>query len=171
MIGYIITYLCLANIVKWKKQGDSSVWLHIPIELSHLISKAASLGFIFHHARHCHSVLTLWLDSNRPSKIPLYGTHQVGVAGEVVQVMQLYVHLLYNAHDGIQVLCIEKKQMRFSCYKTNTITRLIKFNTKYININYSSFKVEQTTTFLLIQAMFSFYVSSIPIVTHLQSFL
>ena len=72
----------VANITEWKKQGNSSVWLHVPIELSHLICKAASLGFTFHHAKQCHSVLNLWLDSSRPSRIPLYGTHQVGVAGE-----------------------------------------------------------------------------------------
>ena len=74
--------LFIANITEWKKQGNSSVWLHIPIELSHLICKAASLGFTFHHAKQSHSVLNLWLDSSRPSKIPLYGTHQVGVAGK-----------------------------------------------------------------------------------------
>lgn len=79
----LLCYLPEANIIEWKKEGNSSVWLHIPIELSHLISKAASLGFIFHHARQRHSVLNLWLDSSRPSKIPPYGTHQVGVAGEM----------------------------------------------------------------------------------------
>lgn len=77
----------IAHIVEWKKQGNSSVWLHVPIELSHLISKAASLGFIFHHAKQCHSVLNLWLDDDQPSKIPLYGTHQVGVAGTVIQLL------------------------------------------------------------------------------------
>ena len=79
----VITGVCdIAHIAEWKKQGNSSVWLHVPIKLSHLISKAAALGFIFHHAKQHQSVLNLWLDSSRPSKIPLYGTHQVGVAGE-----------------------------------------------------------------------------------------
>jgi len=84
--GYIIhmhmLHTYIVHIAEWKKQGNSSVWLHVPIELSHLISKAAILGFIFHHAKQHQSVLNLWLDSNRPSKIPLYGTHQVGVAGK-----------------------------------------------------------------------------------------
>ena len=87
---YTFSYSCvdycvlfIASIADWKRQRNSSAWLHIPIELSHLISKAASLGFTFHHAKQYYSVLNLWLDSSKPSKIPLYGTHQVGVAGEV----------------------------------------------------------------------------------------
>ncbi|XP_044158141.1 nucleoside diphosphate-linked moiety X motif 6 isoform X2 [Bufo gargarizans] len=57
--------------------------MHIPIKLSWLITCAASEGFTFHHAESDTSTLTLWLKDG-PSKLPGYATHQVGVAGAVL---------------------------------------------------------------------------------------
>ncbi|XP_073497508.1 nucleoside diphosphate-linked moiety X motif 6 isoform X2 [Phyllobates terribilis] len=57
--------------------------MHVPITLSALIAYAASEGFTFHHAKKDTSTLTLWLKDG-PNKLPEYATHQVGVAGAVL---------------------------------------------------------------------------------------
>ncbi|XP_063776367.1 nucleoside diphosphate-linked moiety X motif 6 isoform X2 [Pseudophryne corroboree] len=51
--------------------------------LSGLIAYAALEGFRFHHAEQNTSTLTLWLKDG-PSRLPGYATHQVGVAGAVL---------------------------------------------------------------------------------------
>ncbi|XP_028657866.2 nucleoside diphosphate-linked moiety X motif 6 [Erpetoichthys calabaricus] len=70
------------SVTQWKSDGRVAVWLHIPIFQSRFIASAASLGFTFHHAQKDHSVLTIWL-KEEPSRLPVYATHQVGVAGTV----------------------------------------------------------------------------------------
>ncbi|XP_053559601.1 nucleoside diphosphate-linked moiety X motif 6 isoform X2 [Bombina bombina] len=50
---------------------------------SKLITKAAAQGFVFHHAENDTSTLTLWLKEG-PNNLPGYATHQVGVAGAVL---------------------------------------------------------------------------------------
>ncbi|XP_053317385.1 nucleoside diphosphate-linked moiety X motif 6 [Spea bombifrons] len=71
------------SIKAWREDGRIAVWLHVPIILSRLITSAASEGFTFHHAERDTSTLTLWLKDG-PSKLPGYATHQVGVAGAVL---------------------------------------------------------------------------------------
>lgn len=90
--AYVSTLLYAGHIKEWKEKKIPSVWLHVPITLSHLITGMSSLGFVFHHARQRQAVLNLWLDSNKPSKIPLYGTHQVGVAGKYNKLSSAMVH-------------------------------------------------------------------------------
>ncbi|NWI62186.1 NUDT6 protein, partial [Todus mexicanus] len=76
--------LSLAGAVsRWREQGHVAVWLHVPILQSGLAAAAASQGFTFHHAERGSSTLTLWL-AEGPSKLPGYATHQVGVAGAVL---------------------------------------------------------------------------------------
>ncbi|XP_068136228.1 nucleoside diphosphate-linked moiety X motif 6 [Hyperolius riggenbachi] len=70
-------------IQKWRKEGRIAVWMHVPITMSGLISFAASEGFTFHHAKNDTSTLTLWLKDG-PSRLPAYATHQIGVAGAVL---------------------------------------------------------------------------------------
>ncbi|XP_075056246.1 nucleoside diphosphate-linked moiety X motif 6 isoform X2 [Mixophyes fleayi] len=77
------TYRQRDAIRRWKEEGRIAVWLHIPITLSGLIAYAASEGFTFHHAVHNTSTLTLWL-KDEPNRLPGYATHQVGVAGAVL---------------------------------------------------------------------------------------
>ncbi|XP_077135200.1 nucleoside diphosphate-linked moiety X motif 6 isoform X1 [Ranitomeya variabilis] len=67
----------------WREEGRIAVWMHVPITLSGLIASAAAEGFTFHHAQNDTSTLTLWLRDG-PSKLPEYATHQVGVAGAVL---------------------------------------------------------------------------------------
>ncbi|KAG8454105.1 hypothetical protein GDO86_000662 [Hymenochirus boettgeri] len=50
---------------------------------SKIIATAAAEGFTFHHAEQDESTLSLWLKDG-PSNLPGYATHQVGVAGAVL---------------------------------------------------------------------------------------
>ncbi|XP_067898702.1 nucleoside diphosphate-linked moiety X motif 6 isoform X1 [Heterodontus francisci] len=67
----------------WKAEGKVAVWLHVPILQSRFIAAAAALGFTFHHAEKDHSTMALWLAKGE-SRLPAYATHQVGVAGAVL---------------------------------------------------------------------------------------
>ncbi|XP_038648319.1 nucleoside diphosphate-linked moiety X motif 6 isoform X2 [Scyliorhinus canicula] len=67
----------------WKAEGMVAIWLHVPILQSRFIAAAAAQGFTFHHAEKDHSTLALWLTKGE-SKLPAYATHQVGVAGAVL---------------------------------------------------------------------------------------
>jgi len=58
--------------------------LRLPIELAGLASVAAEHGFEYHHAEGQHCVLKCWLPKDREDKVPPYATHQVGVAGFVL---------------------------------------------------------------------------------------
>ncbi|XP_061850277.1 nucleoside diphosphate-linked moiety X motif 6 isoform X3 [Colius striatus] len=70
-------------VAQWREEGRIAVWLHVPIFQSSFVSVAASQGFAFHHAEQGSSTLTLWLGEG-PSRLPEYATHQVGVAGAVL---------------------------------------------------------------------------------------
>ncbi|KAF0039980.1 hypothetical protein F2P81_008215 [Scophthalmus maximus] len=67
-------------LVRWRAEGKVAVWLRVPIALSRCAAAAATHGFAFHHARHDHAVLALWLGEGE-SRLPGFATHQVGVAG------------------------------------------------------------------------------------------
>ncbi|AWP11679.1 putative nucleoside diphosphate-linked moiety X motif 6 [Scophthalmus maximus] len=70
-------------LVRWRAEGKVAVWLRVPIALSRCAAAAATHGFAFHHARRDHAVLALWLGEGE-SRLPGFATHQVGVAGAVV---------------------------------------------------------------------------------------
>ncbi|XP_071411652.1 nucleoside diphosphate-linked moiety X motif 6 [Pithys albifrons albifrons] len=71
------------SVAQWRQEGRIAVWLRVPILQSGLVAAAASQGFAFHHAEHGSSTLTLWLGEG-PSRLPGFATHQVGVAGAVL---------------------------------------------------------------------------------------
>ncbi|XP_062992330.1 nucleoside diphosphate-linked moiety X motif 6 isoform X1 [Elgaria multicarinata webbii] len=73
------------SIKQWRAEGHIAVWLHVPILQSRFIAAAAEEGFAFHHAESDSATLTLWLAEGR-SRLPGYATHQVGVAGAVLDV-------------------------------------------------------------------------------------
>lgn len=75
--GTVVT----ADVSHWRSEGRSAVWLHIPISLSSLIPIAREQGFVLHHGKGEEVVMTLWLLDHKPSKLPHYATHQVGVCG------------------------------------------------------------------------------------------
>ncbi|KAJ3588251.1 hypothetical protein NHX12_011845 [Muraenolepis orangiensis] len=71
------------RVCGWRGEGRVAVWLHLPISLSRWAAEAAWLGFTFHHARGDRAVLALWLGPGA-SRLPGYATHQIGVAGAVL---------------------------------------------------------------------------------------
>ncbi|NXE36325.1 NUDT6 protein, partial [Ptilorrhoa leucosticta] len=71
------------SVSQWRDEGRVAVWLHVPIFQSSLVAVAASQGFAFHHAEQGSSTLTLWLGEG-PSRLPGFATHQLGVAGAVL---------------------------------------------------------------------------------------
>ncbi|KAF7653631.1 hypothetical protein LDENG_00080650 [Lucifuga dentata] len=71
------------SLAQWKAEGKAAVWLQIPISLSRCAAAASTHGFTFHHAKQDHAVLALWLGKGE-SRLPAFATHQVGVAGAVV---------------------------------------------------------------------------------------
>ncbi|KAK4819192.1 hypothetical protein QYF61_026666 [Mycteria americana] len=70
-------------VARWREEGRVAIWLRIPILQSRFVAAAASQGFAFHHAEQGSSTLTLWLGEG-PSRLPGYATHQLGVAGAVL---------------------------------------------------------------------------------------
>ncbi|XP_061441131.1 nucleoside diphosphate-linked moiety X motif 6 [Rhineura floridana] len=71
------------SIKQWRTEGHIAIWLHVPILQSRFISVAAEQGFAFHHAESDSATLTLWL-AEGCSRLPSYSTHQLGVAGAVL---------------------------------------------------------------------------------------
>ncbi|KAM3612502.1 uncharacterized protein V6R79_009284 [Siganus canaliculatus] len=71
------------SLLQWKAEGKVAVWLRVPIALSRCAAAASAHGFSFHHAKHDHAVLSLWLAEGE-SRLPGFATHQIGVAGAVV---------------------------------------------------------------------------------------
>ncbi|XP_031722782.1 nucleoside diphosphate-linked moiety X motif 6 [Anarrhichthys ocellatus] len=68
------------SLAQWKAEGKVAVWLRVPISLSRCAAAASTHGFAFHHAKHDHAVLALWLGDGE-SRLPGFATHQIGVAG------------------------------------------------------------------------------------------
>ncbi|XP_077387903.1 nucleoside diphosphate-linked moiety X motif 6 [Festucalex cinctus] len=71
------------SLARWKSEGKLAVWLRVPIAMSRCAAAASAHGFTFHHAQERHAVLTLWMGAEE-SRLPRFATHQVGVAGAVV---------------------------------------------------------------------------------------
>ncbi|XP_077433478.1 nucleoside diphosphate-linked moiety X motif 6 [Vanacampus margaritifer] len=71
------------SLARWKSEGKLAVWLRVPIAMSRCASAASAHGFTFHHAQERHAVLALWMGAGE-SRLPRFATHQVGVAGAVV---------------------------------------------------------------------------------------
>lgn len=59
-----------------------AMWLKVPMDFCHYISVAAHYGFEFHHTKPKYLMMYLWLPEDVPNKVPPYGTHHLGVAGE-----------------------------------------------------------------------------------------
>jgi hypothetical protein len=55
----------------------------LPIELARLAEISSKYGFKYHHAENDQAVLCKWLPIDKESKIPIFATHQVGVAGKL----------------------------------------------------------------------------------------
>uniref|UniRef100_UPI00398F62BD nucleoside diphosphate-linked moiety X motif 6 isoform X3 n=1 Tax=Pristiophorus japonicus TaxID=55135 RepID=UPI00398F62BD len=84
----------------WKAEGKVAVWLCVPILQSRFITAAAAQGFTFHHAEKDNSTLALWLAKGE-SRLPAYATHQVGVAGAVLDEATGKVLVVQDKNKGI----------------------------------------------------------------------
>ncbi|KAK3552853.1 hypothetical protein QTP86_024275 [Hemibagrus guttatus] len=71
------------SLCVWSSEGRVAVWLHVPLCRSRLAEAAALQGFTYHHAIRDKAVLSLWMGDGE-SRLPNYATHQIGVAGAVV---------------------------------------------------------------------------------------
>ncbi|RNA25749.1 nucleoside diphosphate-linked moiety X motif 6 [Brachionus plicatilis] len=87
------------SLNEWKDEKRTSIWYYLPINLSNLAVILAKYGFKYHHAENNEAVLYKWLPDDRPSKIPLFATHQMGIAGAVYR------------SDKDQILCIKDRIM------------------------------------------------------------
>ncbi|XP_013401034.1 nucleoside diphosphate-linked moiety X motif 6 [Lingula anatina] len=88
-------------LLEWKSLGKRAVWLKVPIQQGRFIPVAARKGFTFHHAEGDSAMLTLWMDNTTESRLPRYATHQVGVAGFVL-----------NEKTGEVVVVMDKHRKR-----------------------------------------------------------
>jgi len=68
-----------ASLATWRKDGKRGIWIHLPTSFAHYVPICIKEGFDFHSAERGKVILTHWLDSSTPSKLPLGPTHQVGV--------------------------------------------------------------------------------------------
>ena len=82
-----------AHLGQWRDEGRSAVWLTLPLSLTPLIPSLAKLGFCLHHTKVSDVVLSCWLQENKSSRLPPYGSHQVGVCGRRLTVF-LCAHTL-----------------------------------------------------------------------------
>ncbi len=82
---YYTKHYISVSLADWKRIDCSAVWLNFPIQQSRLIPVAANLGFMFHHAEGVTSTMCQWLRQRSVSKLPVFGTHQIGVAGMTLQ--------------------------------------------------------------------------------------
>ncbi|XP_020358106.1 nucleoside diphosphate-linked moiety X motif 6 [Oncorhynchus kisutch] len=71
------------SLAQWRTEGRVAVWLHVPISLSRCAAAASAHGFTYHHAKQDQAILALWLGDGQ-SRLPGFATHQIGVAGAVV---------------------------------------------------------------------------------------
>ncbi|KAM9740784.1 nucleoside diphosphate-linked moiety X motif 6 [Menidia menidia] len=71
------------SLSRWRVEGRVAAWLRVPVSLSRCAAAAALHGFSFHHARGGGATMALWMGGGA-SRLPGYATHQVGVAGAVV---------------------------------------------------------------------------------------
>ncbi|XP_053505926.1 nucleoside diphosphate-linked moiety X motif 6 isoform X2 [Ictalurus furcatus] len=78
-----VTEAAFKSVCVWRSEGRVAVWLRVPLCRSRLAEAAALQGFTFHHTVRDEAVLSLWMGDGE-SRLPNYATHQVGVAGAVV---------------------------------------------------------------------------------------
>ncbi|XP_032223220.2 nucleoside diphosphate-linked moiety X motif 6 isoform X2 [Nematostella vectensis] len=71
-------------IVQCKNNGNRAMWVKVPVDKSYLIPVVFKHGFTYHHAEGNHAMLLKWLPDNVECKVPPYASHQIGVAGIVV---------------------------------------------------------------------------------------
>ncbi|KAL7579187.1 hypothetical protein ACA910_011358 [Epithemia clementina (nom. ined.)] len=98
-----------ATIQACRAQGNSSLWIHVPMERSSLLEDACAIAdFTFHHATNRTAVLNLWLPDAESNKVPEYATHHVGVGALVLN------------RRGTHILCVREQRNNYRPWKTPT---------------------------------------------------
>lgn len=82
----------------WKAEQRKGVWVHVPTSKSHLVPLCVKEGFNFHFVKESMLIMSKWLPKDRPSKLPLGPTHQVGIGAVVL-----------NPKDPSQMLVVQEK--------------------------------------------------------------
>ena len=77
MCHILTSFKCLPFV-----PDNAAMWLKVPTDFCHYISIASHYGFKFHHTQPKYVMMYLWLPEDVPDKVPPYGTHHLGVAGE-----------------------------------------------------------------------------------------
>ncbi|XP_022086140.1 nucleoside diphosphate-linked moiety X motif 6-like isoform X2 [Acanthaster planci] len=91
------THSLSESLSQWRLESRTAVWLKFPKEQCHLIPLAAKQGFELHHAKDGHVVMSRWLRQDA-SRLPRYATHQVGVAGFVLNEETEEVLMIQDKH-------------------------------------------------------------------------
>jgi len=86
------------SILHWRRDAKKSVWMKVPIAQSYLIPVAFSHGFNYHHAVGDYAMLLKWLPQRVACNVPPYATHQVGVAGMVLNEKTSEVLVVQDKH-------------------------------------------------------------------------
>ena len=81
------------SLAAWRAEGMKSCMLKLPLEQASLAEIAAENSFVFHHVPLGGNggrevVLKCWLQDDLPDKVPPLCTHQVGIAGLVIDAQQ-----------------------------------------------------------------------------------
>jgi len=79
----VFSNLLQDSLAHWRSEGRVAVWLHVPISLARCAAAASAHGFTYHHAKQDKAILSLWLGDGE-SRLPGFATHQIGVAGAVL---------------------------------------------------------------------------------------
>lgn len=82
----------------WRAEQRKGVWVHVPISKAHLIPHCVNEGFNFHFVKDKVLILSQWLPQDKPSKLPLGPTHQVGIGA-----------LVLHPKDPSQMLVVQEK--------------------------------------------------------------
>eukprot|EP00526_Cylindrotheca_closterium_P017189 CAMPEP_0113627560 /NCGR_PEP_ID=MMETSP0017_2-20120614/14276_1 /TAXON_ID=2856 /ORGANISM="Cylindrotheca closterium" /LENGTH=309 /DNA_ID=CAMNT_0000537825 /DNA_START=416 /DNA_END=1345 /DNA_ORIENTATION=+ /assembly_acc=CAM_ASM_000147 len=67
----------------WKAEQRKGIWVHVPTSKAHLVPHCVKEGFDFHFVKDKVLILSQWLPQDKPSRLPLGPTHQVGVGAVV----------------------------------------------------------------------------------------
>ncbi|XP_014675178.1 PREDICTED: nucleoside diphosphate-linked moiety X motif 6-like [Priapulus caudatus] len=101
------SHMLQGSLEKWRADGGKGVWLTVPIHLGKFISAAALQGFQFHHAEEKTAMLCQWLPVDVSSTLPIYATHQVGVAGCVLNEKTRELLIMKDKHSVCtQIRCL-----------------------------------------------------------------
>ena len=86
------------------------MWLSLPLPLAHLANEAVAAGFSLHHANPAEGsiVLSAWLEDSA-SRLPHYAAHNVGVSGEGVNGVDIFM-LLMCLLFVVDVCCVVDMQ-------------------------------------------------------------